>query len=56
MRYELWVVEQLRQKPPCRMEQSMTCIPLRNDPICRACYEAAVAFGEDGKDIDEQTD
>lgn len=41
MRYEVWAIEQLRKKPRCRVEPSMKCIPLRNDPICNACYEGS---------------
>ena len=40
--YELWSVEQLKVKRRCRVERGISCIPLRSDPICRACYEADV--------------
>jgi|Deesub1362A_J573_1020465.scaffolds.fasta_scaffold00740_30 hypothetical protein len=40
MKYEVWALEQLTQKVRCRVEKSMSCIPLRNDPICQACYES----------------
>jgi hypothetical protein len=38
--YEEWAAERLREKSRCRVERSMTCIPLRSDPICRACHES----------------
>jgi len=38
-----WAFEQLRAKTRCRVERSMTCLPLFNDPICRACYEGEIA-------------
>lgn len=42
MTYETWAMRQLRERPQCRVEGSMSCIPLRNDPICRACYESDI--------------
>jgi hypothetical protein len=39
MSYEHWAIERLRNKDMCRMERSMTCVPLRDDPICLACFE-----------------
>jgi hypothetical protein len=37
--YEHWAIERLRKKETCKVERSMTCVPLRDDPICRACFE-----------------
>lgn len=37
--YEHWAIERLRKKEACRVERSMTCVPLRDDPICRACFD-----------------
>jgi hypothetical protein len=39
--YEHWVVNRLRERVACAVEPPMRCIPLRNDPICLACYETA---------------
>lgn len=52
MRYEIWAFEQLRGKNRCRIEHSMACIPLRNDPICKACYESSenMVSGPDEKE------
>jgi hypothetical protein len=38
--YELWAVGQLKEKKRCRVEGTMSCIPLRTDPICRGCFES----------------
>ena len=48
MRYESWAFERIKNKPKCSVEPSMTCIPLRDDPICRACYEGCSAPREKG--------
>jgi hypothetical protein len=37
--YEHWAIERLRKKETCKVERSTTCVPLRDDPICRACFE-----------------
>ncbi|MCK4911800.1 MAG: hypothetical protein KAR83_09160 [Thermodesulfovibrionales bacterium] len=37
--YERWVVGRLSIGTRCQVEPSMSCIPLREDPICRSCYE-----------------
>jgi hypothetical protein len=55
MRYEVWALEQLRNKPRCRVEPSMRCIPLMNDPICSACYESDGVAATTGKDDTEGT-
>lgn len=39
LKYERWATARLINKARCLVEKSMTCIPLRGDPICRACYE-----------------
>ncbi len=39
--YERWAVGRLSMGERCRVEASMSCIPLREDPICRSCYESA---------------
>jgi hypothetical protein len=38
--YEIWAAGKLRVKARCRVEGSMSCIPLRSDPICLGCYES----------------
>lgn len=45
MTFNSWAKEKARivkekGKNPCRVEQSLNCLPLEKDPICRACYEA----------------
>lgn len=46
MSYEFWAVERLRKKETCKVERTMSCIPLRDDPICGACYEGEKAATE----------
>ncbi|GAB4389025.1 MAG: hypothetical protein Kow0025_11860 [Thermodesulfovibrionales bacterium] len=41
MSYESWALERLMERPRCAVESSLRCLPLRNDPICAACYEEA---------------
>lgn len=38
--YEAWAQARLAERQICRVERSMSCIPLRGDPICRACFES----------------
>ncbi|MBI4822642.1 MAG: hypothetical protein HY805_00200 [Nitrospirae bacterium] len=38
--FDRWAVEQIKERVRCRVERSMTCLPLKGDPICSACYEA----------------
>ena len=40
MGYEHWAVSRLRHRGPCRVEPGMSCIPLRDDPICMSCYDS----------------
>ncbi len=40
--YEWWSLKRLNEQPPCSVEPSMSCIPLRGDPICRACFETDI--------------
>lgn len=40
--YEKWTLRRLAEKPRCNMEPSMSCIPLRGDPICMACFETEI--------------
>ena len=44
--YEHWAIERLRKKKMCKVERSMTCIPLSDDPICRACFEGEISATE----------
>lgn len=37
--YEDWSLKQLTENQPCRVEPSTSCIPLREDPMCQACFE-----------------
>ena len=37
--YEQWSTEQMQEGVTCRVEHSISCIPLRSDPICNSCYE-----------------
>lgn len=37
-RFDLWVLERLTHKKPCKVEPSMSCLPLRDDPICSSCF------------------
>jgi hypothetical protein len=37
--YEQWSTKQMQEGPRCRVEHSISCIPLRSDPICYACFE-----------------
>ncbi len=39
--YERWAVGRLSMGERCRVEVSMSYIPLREDPICRSCFESA---------------
>ena len=39
--FERWAIKRMKEKERCKVERSMTCLPLTNDPICRACYEGA---------------
>ena len=39
--YERWAVGRLSLGTRCTLETSMSCIPLREDPICRGCFEGA---------------
>lgn len=38
--YEAWSIERLNTRAICAVETTMRCIPLREDPICRECFEA----------------
>jgi hypothetical protein len=38
--YERWAMERLKCRKKCRVERAMSCVPLRDDPICRACFES----------------
>jgi hypothetical protein len=38
--FERWTLERLTERPRCSVEPAMSCIPLRGDPICMACFEA----------------
>ena len=46
--YERWAVSVLAMGRPCKATKAMTCVPLRDDPLCRACYEDEKA--EEGDD------
>ena len=37
--FSLWAIERLAERKMCKVERSLTCIPLKGDPICGACYE-----------------
>lgn len=37
--YEKWAVDRLSEGIKCRLLDSMACIPLREDPLCRGCFE-----------------
>lgn len=41
--FDRWAAGQLRVRARCRVESSMSCLPLSNDPICAACYESDAA-------------
>jgi hypothetical protein len=43
--FERWTLERLTERPRCSVEPSMSCIPLRGDPICMACFEAELENG-----------
>lgn len=47
MKYEVWAVERLKGRAKCAVEPSMTCIPLRGDPICMTCFELDVTKESD---------
>jgi hypothetical protein len=49
--YERWTLRRLTEKPRCSMEPTMSCIPLRGDPICMSCFEA-----EEINSIEERDD
>lgn len=51
LRYENWVLLRLQEAPPCSIEPQMSCIPLRDDPICMECYALCVEAGE--ADVEE---
>ncbi len=40
--YEEWSAGMIRGQDKCLVESSMHCIPLKDDPICKACYQAHV--------------
>ncbi len=35
-----WTVRRLADRPRCRADAKNVCVPLRKDPLCRACYES----------------
>lgn len=39
MTFYTWARQQMIKKELCKIEPSMVCIPLKEDPICQACYE-----------------
>jgi hypothetical protein len=45
--YEAWAQTRLTERQICRVERSMSCIPLRGDPICRACFESDIEGAEE---------
>ena len=38
--YNKWAVNRLSKGMKCKLEESMACIPLREDPLCQSCFEA----------------
>jgi len=43
--FECWAAEQIEKtrrqgKNPCKVDETINCLPLLNDPVCQACYEA----------------
>ena len=49
--YDDWVVGRLRDRALCRVEPGMSCIPLREDPICRACFDDDMAMMQEADSI-----
>jgi hypothetical protein len=45
--YDRWASDQLGRRKRCRVDASISCIPLRGDPICRACYDSDMEEGSD---------
>ena len=52
--YEKWAVSRLSESSKCKLENSMACIPLREDPLCRGCFEAVKAAQNRSEGIKER--
>lgn len=52
--YEKWAAQKLKDKPPCKVVHTIFCSPLRNDPVCMACFEADMRKNE--KEADGHVD
>lgn len=49
MTYDKWAINRLSKGLRCRVLDSMSCIPLRDDPTCRSCFEDEKEYGETSK-------
>ncbi len=52
--YERWAVGRLSMGERCRVEASMSCIPLREDPICRSCFESSCEEARQGRRMEDR--
>ena len=52
--YERWAVGRLSMGERCRVEVSMSCIPLREDPICRSCFESSCEEARQGRRMEDR--
>jgi hypothetical protein len=37
--FDTWSMQRLSEENPCLMEETYTCVPLQDDPVCRACWQ-----------------
>ena len=38
-RFDLWSIKRLLEEIPCVIEDTLSCVPLEDDPVCRACWQ-----------------
>ena len=36
--FDIWSISRLSEENRCVMEQTYSCVPLQDDPICTACW------------------
>lgn len=49
--FDAWAVARIRSRARCTVEPSMTCLPLKHDPICSACREANASLNKEANAV-----
>jgi hypothetical protein len=44
MTFPEWKKEKLKEKQPCKIVETMSCRPDRNDSYCDKCYKEEMIF------------